>query len=52
MRWTQLTLGSATARGAGRQDALSRTAAVYRILRGMYTDGDSGQPPGVINPDS
>src|SRR6266702_8034717 len=39
VRWTLPTLGSAAAHGAGRQDALSRTAAVYRILRGMYADG-------------
>src|SRR6266581_4480167 len=52
VRWTRPTLGGAAAHGAGREDALSRTAAAYGILRGMYADGDSGQPPGVINPDS
>jgi hypothetical protein len=52
VRWMLPTLGGAAARGAGRQDALSRTAAAYRIHRGMYADGDTGQPPGVINPDS
>src|SRR6266581_5696937 len=52
VRWMLSTLGGAAARGAGRQDALSRTTAAYRIHRGMYADGDSGQPPGVINPDS
>src|SRR5205823_10577800 len=53
MRWTRLTLGGEAAHGAGRQDALSRTALAYGILRGMYAGGGPpGQPPGVINPDS
>src|SRR6266702_7986728 len=52
VRWTRLTLGDVAAPGASRQDALSRTTAAYRIHRGMYADGDSGQPPGVISPDS
>src|SRR5689334_15220249 len=51
--WTLPTLGGAAAPGAGRQDALSRTTAVYRIRRGMYAGGGPpGQPPGVISPDS
>src|SRR6266700_7487788 len=53
VRWTLPTLGGAAARGAGRADALSRTAAAYGIGRGMYADGGTpGQPPGVISPDS
>ena len=53
VRWTLPTLGGAAAPGAGRQDALSRTAAAYRIHRGMYAGGGPpGQPPGVISPDS
>src|SRR5439155_2094838 len=53
VRLTRLTLGGTAAHGAGRQDALSRTTAAYRIHRGMYADGGTpGQPPGVINPDS
>src|SRR6266568_5266939 len=53
VRWTLSTLGGAAARGAGRQDALSRTTAAYRIHRGMYAGGGTpGQPPGVISPDS
>src|SRR5437762_13485505 len=52
VRWTPLTLGGAAAPGAGREDALSRTAAAYVIRRGMYAGRQSGQPPGVINPDS
>jgi hypothetical protein len=52
MRWTRLTLGGEAAHGVGGEDALSRTALAYGILRGMYADGDPGQPPGVINPDS
>src|SRR5258708_39673544 len=52
VRWTPPTLGGAAAPGAGRQDALPRTTAAYGIHRGMYADGDPGQPPGVINPDS
>src|SRR5258705_2325243 len=53
VRWMLSTLGGAAARGAGRQDALSRTTAAYRIGRGMYAGGGPpGQPPGVISPDS
>src|SRR6266550_7798727 len=52
VRLTHLTLGGAAAPGAGRQDALSRTAAAYRIHRGMYAGRQSGQRPGVISPDS
>src|SRR5712671_7216590 len=39
VRWMLSTLGGAAARGAGRQDALSRTTAAYPIHRGMYADG-------------
>src|ERR1700704_4441576 len=53
VRLTLPTLGNAAARGAGRQDALSRTAAAYRILRGMYAGGGSwsaagGDQPGLV----
>ena len=40
VRWTLPTVGGAAAHGAGRQDALSRTAAAYRIHRGMYAGGE------------
>src|SRR5438105_15571489 len=36
VRWTRSTLGGAAAPGAGHKDALSRTAAAYRIHPGMY----------------
>src|SRR5260370_39032746 len=56
MRLTRLTLGGAAAHGAGRQDALSRTTAVYRIHRGMYAGGGSrsaagGDQPGLVGGD-
>src|SRR5947208_10472958 len=56
MRLTRLTLGGAAAHGAGRQDALSRTTAAYRIHRGMYAGGGSrsaagGDQPGLIRGD-
>src|SRR6266851_9582433 len=56
VRWTRLTLGGAAARGAGRQDALSRTAAAYRIHRGMYAEGGfrsaaGGDQPGLVRGD-
>src|SRR2546423_3255589 len=57
VRCTRLTLGGAAARGVGRQDALSRTAAAYRIRRGMYADGGSrsaagGDQPGLVGGDA
>src|SRR6266851_4792622 len=51
-RWTRPTLGGAAAPGAGHKDALSRTAAAYRIHPGMYADGELRSAAGVINPDS
>src|SRR5256885_3164970 len=54
--WTPSTLGGAAARGAGRQDALSRTAAAYGIHRGMYAEGGfrsaaGGDQPGLVGGD-
>src|SRR6266581_6188184 len=40
VRWMLSTLGSAAARGVGREDAPSCTTAAYRIHRGMYADGE------------
>src|SRR6185437_12026805 len=56
VRWTLPTLGNAAAHGVGRQDALSRSAAVYRILREMYAGGGSrsaagGDQPGLVGGD-
>src|SRR5262249_8443586 len=56
MRWTRLTLGGPAAPGAGRQDALSRTAAAYAIRRAMYASGGSrsaagGDQPGLVGGD-
>src|SRR6185312_6610934 len=50
MRWTRLTLGGAAARGVGGEDALSRTAAAYGILRGMYAGGGSRSAAGGDQP--
>src|SRR2546428_2208653 len=52
VRWTLPTLGGAAAPGAGRQDALSRTAAAYGIHPPMYADGRPrpavrGDQPGI-----
>jgi hypothetical protein len=57
MRWTRLTLGAAAVPGAGRQDALARTAAAYGILRETYPDGGSrsaagGDQPGLVGGDA
>ena len=56
MRLTRLTLGGADAHGIGGEDALSRTAAAYRIHPGMYADGGSrsaagGDQPGLADGD-
>src|SRR6266581_8243222 len=56
VRWTLSTLGGAAAHGAGRQDALSRTTAAYRIHPGMYAGGGSrsaagGDQPGLVGGD-
>src|SRR5438445_7590669 len=56
VRWMLSTLGGAAARGAGRQDALSCTAAAYGIHPGMYADGGSrsaagGDQPGLVGGD-
>src|SRR6266705_1180017 len=56
VRWTLPTVGGAAAPGAGRQDAPSRTAAAYRIHRGMDAGGGfrsaaGGDQPGLIRGD-
>src|SRR6266536_1018810 len=56
VRWTLPTVGGAAAPGAGRQDALARTTAAYRIHPGMYAGGElrsaaGGDQPGLIGGD-
>src|SRR5216684_6876181 len=56
VRLTLSTLGGAAAHGAGHKDALSRTAAAYRIHPGMYAGGGSrsaagGDQPGLVRGD-
>src|SRR5215831_1288971 len=56
VKWTRFTVGGAAARGAGRQDALSRTTAGHGIRRGMYADGGfrsaaGGDHPGLVRGD-
>src|SRR5258708_7386158 len=56
VRWTPLTLGSAAARGIGRQDAPACATTAYAIHPGMYAAGVSrsaagGNEPGLVGGD-